>query len=103
MPNPAVRAASARVPSAATDRVDRHGAIRHAVAPASLVVEYVAVEERPAAAEERVAVVEEREAAVEEREAAVASVVDQRRITYARFVNFENRGKPYAANEAGLR
>jgi hypothetical protein len=74
-----------------------------------LVVEYVAVEahvaveERPAAAEERVAVVEEREAAVEEREAAVASVVDQRRITYARFVNFENRGKPYAANEAGLR
>jgi hypothetical protein len=50
-----------------------------------------------------VAVVEEREAAVEEREAAVASVVDQRRITYARFVNFENRGKPYAANEAGLR
>ena len=37
--NPAVRAASARVPSAATTRVDRKGAFRHAEARASVEAE----------------------------------------------------------------
>ena len=55
MPNPAVRAASARVPLAATDKADRPGAFRHAEAPASLVEERVAAE-ASVAAEERVAV-----------------------------------------------
>ena len=39
MPNPVVRAASARVSSAATDKADRPGAIRHAEAPASVAAE----------------------------------------------------------------
>jgi hypothetical protein len=69
MPNLAVRAASARVPSAATDKADRRGAFHHAEAPASLVAErVVAVEEHVAVAERVVA---------EERVAAVAGVVDR--------------------------
>ena len=58
MPNPAVRAASARVPSAATDKADRPGAFRHAEAPASLVAGRVAAVEEHVALEERVVAAE---------------------------------------------
>jgi hypothetical protein len=79
MPNPAVSAASARVPSAATDKADRPGAFHHAEAPASVVAERVAervltVEEH-VPAEERVAA--EERVVVEERVAAIAGVVDR--------------------------
>ena len=40
-PNPAVRAASARAPSAATTMADRQGAFRHAEAPASVAEQRV--------------------------------------------------------------
>src|SRR6266849_1903327 len=49
MQNPAVRAASARAPSATTTMADRKGAFRHAEAPASVAEERVAAED-PAAA-----------------------------------------------------
>ena len=48
--NPAVRAASARAPSAATTRADRPGAIRHAEAPASVAERAAAEAGLPAAA-----------------------------------------------------
>lgn len=78
MPNPAVRAASARVPSAATDKADRPGAFRHAEAPASVVAERVgAVAERVVVVAERVVAVAERVVAVEEHVAVEANVVDR--------------------------
>jgi hypothetical protein len=43
MLHPAVRAGSARAPSAATPRADRQGAIRHAEAPAPVAEQRVAV------------------------------------------------------------
>ena len=60
--NPAVRAGSARAPSAATTMADRQGAFRHVEAPA-----WVAEQRAPAVAEQRVAAEEEHVAGVANR------------------------------------